>query len=103
MKEKRSTRTISGNRPLREIDLHLKPGHSGPEALERQLARVRGELNSAIRAGEKEIILIHGSGNGKLRDEIRALIEAGYPSCSCHDAPFSRYGFNGATAVTIRK
>jgi hypothetical protein len=102
MKENRSTRITHGSRPVREVDLHLKSGHAGEGALERQLARVRGELNSAIRAGEREIIFIHGSGNGKLRDEIRAIIEAGYPSCTCCDAPFARYGYNGATAVTIR-
>ncbi|NLE33775.1 MAG: hypothetical protein GX622_01585 [Bacteroidales bacterium] len=96
-------RPLSGGRKVREVDLHLRQGQAGAEALERQLARFRGELNSAIRAGEKQIVFIHGSGTGRLRQEIRAVIGAEYPSCSWHDAPFARYGFNGATIVTIRK
>lgn len=87
----------------REVDLHLPSGHTAAEALERQLARVRGELNSAIRAGEKEMIFIHGAGSGRLREALRDIIAAEYPSCTCHDASFTRYGYNGATAVTIRK
>jgi len=87
----------------REVDLHLPPGHGAAEALERQLARVRGELGSAIRAGEKEIIFIHGAGSGKLREAIYEVVAALCPSCSCYDAPFVKYGYNGATTVTIRK
>ena len=87
----------------REVDLHLPSGHTAAEALERQLARVRGELNSAIRAGEKEMIFIHGAGSGRLREALRDIIAAEYPSCTCHDASFIRYGYNGATAVTISK
>ncbi len=93
----------SSGRAAREVDLHLPSGHTGPETLDRQLARVRGELNSAMRAGEKEIIFIHGAGSGRLREALRAVVAAGYPSCTCHDAPFARYGYNGATIVTIRK
>lgn len=105
----RSGRNTPGGRPAgipgaaREVDLHLPSGHTGPEALERQLARVRGEMNSSIRAGEKEIIFIHGSGTGKLREALRSTVATEYPSCTCHDASFTRYGYNGATAVTIRK
>ena len=87
----------------REVDLHLPSGHAAAAALERQLARCRGELNSAVRAGEKEIIFIHGGGSGRLREALREIIAAEYPGCSCHDASFGRYGYNGATAVTIRK
>ncbi len=103
MKGMRNSRPPSGGSKMREIDLHLRPGQAGGEALERQLARFRGELNSAIRAGDKEIVFIHGSGSGRLRDEIRTAIATEYPSCTCHDAPFAMYGFNGATIVTIRK
>lgn len=99
---------ISGNsgrsaRVAREVDLHLPPGHAAAEALDRQLARFRGELNSAIRSGEKEIIFIHGAGSGRLREALRTVVAAEYPSCACHDASFTRYGYNGATTVTIRK
>jgi len=97
------TRPSRGAVAAREVDLHLPSGHAAAEALERQLARVRGELNSAIRAGEKEMIFIHGAGSGRLREALRDIIAAEYPSCACHDASFTRYGYNGATAVTISK
>lgn len=88
---------------VREVDLHLPPGLAPGEALERQLARFRGELNSAIRAGETGVIFIHGAGSGKLREAIHSALKSGYPACGWHDAPFARYGYNGATAVTIKK
>ncbi len=88
---------------VKEVDLHLSQGHGGVDALERQLTRFAGELRGAISRGEREIIFIHGSGTGKLRDEIRKSIAAEYPLCACMDAPFSRYGYGGATVVTIGK
>lgn len=88
---------------MREVDLHLNRGHAGIWALDRQMARFRGELNSAIRAGETGVIFIHGVGSGKLRESIHAALEDDYPSFSWHDAPFARYGYNGATVVTIKR
>jgi dsDNA-specific endonuclease/ATPase MutS2 len=90
-------------RTTRVIDLHLKPGHGNTDAIERQLARFRGELDSAIRAGEKEIVFIHGVGSGILKEKLRYIVEKDYPSCSYHDAPFNIYGVGGATVVTIKK
>lgn len=103
MKGSPKIRPPSGGNKVREADLHLRPGQAAAEALERQMARFRGELNSAIRAGEKEIIFIHGAGSGRLREALRGTVAAEYPFCVCHDASFTRYGYNGATAVTIRK
>jgi dsDNA-specific endonuclease/ATPase MutS2 len=103
---------VKGNRnkrstPLRgvtkEVDLHLRVGYSGADALERQLSRFTGELDAAIRRGEGEIIFIHGYGNGRLREEIRSIVAARYPECVCADASFSRYGYGGATTVAIGK
>ncbi|HCM59709.1 MAG TPA: hypothetical protein DIS74_04930 [Bacteroidales bacterium] len=88
---------------MREVDLHLSRGHGGIQALDRQMARFRGELNSAIRAGEAGVIFIHGVGSGKLREAIHAALTTDYPACSWHDAPFVRYGYNGATVVTIKR
>lgn len=90
-------------RPVKEVDLHLGPRQVGAEAIERQLARFRAELRSALRSGITEIVFIHGVGSGRLKDEIRRIIDGEYPSCSCSDAPFSRYGYGGATRVTIKK
>jgi dsDNA-specific endonuclease/ATPase MutS2 len=90
----------AGRQP-RVVDLHLKPGYNQGDAVERQLARVRGEMDSAIRAGAAEIVFIHGVGIGKLKDEIRRIIAEDYPSCSYQDAPFSRFGVGGATLIVI--
>jgi len=87
---------------VREIDLHLKPGHPANDAIDRQLARVRGELDSAIRSGVREIVLVHGQGSGRLKDEIRKLIAGEYPMCIAGDASFARYGYGGATLVIIK-
>jgi dsDNA-specific endonuclease/ATPase MutS2 len=87
----------------REVDLHLPSGKGSPESLERQLARLRGELNSAIRAGEKEIVFIHGVGTGRLREALLAIIKAEYPGCTCYDASFNTYGYKGATRVKTGK
>lgn len=91
---------LAGRQP-RIVDLHLKPGYNQSDAVERQLARFRGELDSAIRAGAAEIVFIHGVGIGKLKDEIRRIIAEDYPSCNCQDAPFSRFGVGGATLIVI--
>lgn len=87
----------------REVDLHLPSGQGGAESLGRQLARLRGEMNSAIRAGEKEIVFIHGVGTGRLREALLAIIKAEYPGCTCYDASFNTYGYKGATRVKTGK
>jgi hypothetical protein len=88
---------------LREVDLHLKQGYAGNDAIDRQLACFRGELDSAIRAGNHEIVFVHGQGSGRLRDEIRQIIAGEYPDCVASDASFARYGYGGATLVIIKK
>jgi dsDNA-specific endonuclease/ATPase MutS2 len=103
MKGNRPPRSTSGRAGLKEIDLHLKPAQSAADVIERQISRFRGELEGAIRRGEKEIIFIHGVGSGKLKEEIRKILREEYSSCGFQDAPFSRYGYGGATLVTMRK
>lgn len=88
---------------IREVDLHLREGYNSPDAIARQLARFRAELDSAVRSGRNEIIFIHGVGNGILKQELRNIISSDYPSCSFQDAPFNRYGYGGATLVIIKK
>jgi hypothetical protein len=92
----------SAGRESRVVDLHLKQGYSQGDALDRQIARFRGEMDSALRAGAGEIVFIHGAGLGKLKDEIRRIIAEEYPSCRCQDAPFGRYGVGGATMIIIK-
>ena len=93
----------SAGKQTRVVDLHLKHGYSKADALDRQLARFRGELNSAIRAGAGEIVFIHGVGEGILKNELKNILLSEYPSCAFQDAPFARFGVNGATLVVIKK
>lgn len=86
----------------REVDLHLKSGYNSKDAVMRQLARVRGEMDNALRTGVREIIFIHGVGSGKLKEELRRIISEHYPSCSYSDASFARYGYGAATVVEIK-
>jgi len=95
--------TASSGNKIKEIDLHLKEGYNRPDAVERQLARFRAELDSAVRSGLSEIIFIHGIGNGKLKQELREIIVTDYKTCSYQDASFSRYGYGGATLIIIKK
>ena len=98
-----SPKGTPGRAGPREIDLHLKPAQSVADVIERQITRFRGELEGAIRRGEKEIIFIHGVGSGRLKEEIKKILKEEYPACSFQDAPFSRYGYGGATLVFTRK
>jgi DNA-nicking Smr family endonuclease len=98
-----TTNRRSAGRQTRIVDLHLKHGYSQADALERQLARFRGELDSAVRAGADEIVFIHGVGAGILKNELQNILLTEYPSCSFQDAPFARFGVNGATLVVIKK
>jgi dsDNA-specific endonuclease/ATPase MutS2 len=65
-----------------------------------QLDRFRKELNHSIRNNEREIIFIHGIGNGTLKNELRRVGLQEYKWCSQEDASFKEYGF-GATRIRI--
>ena len=90
-----------------EVDLHIaeivddSSGLSPGEILNMQLARFRTSLDGAVKARQKKIIFIHGAGEGKLKHEIRRIIDREYPRCNYQDASFREYGF-GATLVVIR-
>lgn len=107
-KESGSNRSVKKNRPLREVDLHINElvesvvGMSNREILKVQLAVFERELNQAIQDREKEIVFIHGIGNGTLKESLRKTIESDYPVCSIEDASYKKYGF-GATLVFIRQ
>lgn len=87
----------------REVDLHLKPGYQGKDAIERQAALFRSAMDSAARKGTRQIIFIHGAGSGRLREELLRILREEYPTAEYQDAPFSRYGYQSALLVTIKK
>ncbi len=92
--------------PAREVDLHINKlidsvvGLSNTEILMLQLDVFRKELKQAIKGNEREIIFIHGIGNGTLKGELRRVAEQEFKWCSQEDASFKEYGF-GATRLRI--
>jgi DNA-nicking Smr family endonuclease len=88
-----------------EIDLHLhelvdNEHHLGDaEKLDHQLRYFERMLNTAIRTGKRKMIVIHGVGEGRLRDEVRRVLEH-YDVVRFHDANPRLYGY-GATEVEI--
>jgi len=85
------------------IDLHsyVLPGSSSLNnpAIRQQLDKVTLEMERALANNTKEIIFIHGKGEGVLRLEIRKLLDKYYPEASYTDASFRDFGMNGATKV----
>ncbi len=87
-----------------EVDLHLEaivddPENISPaEALEIQKARFITALEGGLRSGIRKMIFIHGVGDGKLKYEIRRIIDRQYPRLRYQDASFREYGY-GATLV----
>lgn len=92
--------------PPREVDLHINKliesvvGLSNTDILTLQLGVFRQELNKSIKGNEREIIFIHGIGNGTLKGELRRVADQEFRWCSQEDASFKEYGF-GATRIRI--
>ncbi len=114
MEEKRLKRrgTRPGKTPKRaedagvaEVDLHLhelvedETRLSQGEKLSYQLAYFERSLEGAIRDGKRKLIVIHGVGEGVLREEVRKVLQY-YENVRFHDADMARYGA-GATEVLI--
>ncbi|MFN3874850.1 MAG: Smr/MutS family protein, partial [Flavobacteriales bacterium] len=88
-----------------EVDLHLheiiddETRLSEGERLEYQLRYFERALESAIRNGKRKLVVIHGVGEGVLREEVRKILQY-YEGVRFHDADARRYGW-GATEVEI--
>ncbi len=89
-----------------EVDLHFEAlvdfpkNFSAHEKLQIQLSEVRKALDKARRSGIKKVVLIHGVGQGRLREEVYTLLER-MDKLSFYDASYARYG-KGATEVDLR-
>ena len=114
MEEKRKKRgnTKPGKTPRKpedasvaEVDLHLhelvedETRLSQGERLSYQLAYFERTLEAAIRDGKRKLIVIHGVGEGVLREEVRKMLQF-YDGVRFQDADMGRYGA-GATEVLI--
>ncbi len=89
-----------------EIDLHAEKLLGGTrssipydEVLELQLSKVRDTLDR-YGSSHSSITFIHGHGTGALRAAITTLIRTRYPRWTIEDAPFHKYGYQGA--LTLR-
>jgi DNA-nicking Smr family endonuclease len=88
-----------------EVDLHLhklvedESKLSDGEKLSFQLDFFERRLNTAIRERKKRVIVIHGVGEGILREEVRKTLQF-YEGVRFDDADPRKYGY-GATAIEI--
>ncbi len=91
-----------------EVDLHIQElvdnwnGLSNREILDVQMERFHSEMKRAIELRAHRIVLIHGVGNGVLKQEIHRSLQSTYAKYPFQDASFQEYGF-GATLVILRR
>lgn len=98
----------SASEPL-VIDLHIDNlidntlGMSNKDMLDLQVAEVIRVMEQYRKPKDKgkEIIFIHGKGEGVLRKAVSDLLKRRYPRCEQRDASFQEYGY-GATKVIVR-
>lgn len=97
------------NQETLEIDLHIEElvdDHSymnNFDILQRQMQTCRMFIEKAIRLKAKKAVLIHGKGEGVLRNEIHTYLErienTKHIKIDFHEASYNTYGMGGATEV----
>ena len=119
-KDKQRSSRKTNSRPIRgkahdalskmdiaEVDLHMRikaESNSGPsstEILNLQLNKFSIALKKAVFENKKELIVIHGDGSGKLKEEVRKMSKNLFPQFVIMDAPLYKYG-SGATLIIIK-
>jgi len=86
-----------------EIDLHFNKlvefpkNFTNHQMLEIQLREARNFLDKAKKGGNKRVVLIHGVGEGRLKEEIHTMLER-MDNLRFYDANYAEYG-RGATEV----
>ena len=90
------------------IDLHLEALPTSGNAMtdvekhQYQLRFFRMQMQQHLRHRGRRVVVIHGKGNGVLRNEIRQIIKRDFSmQVEMHDADFSRYE-EGATLVIVK-
>lgn len=89
-----------------EIDLHIQSLVDDPAAVPKkqilgmQMSHFESFINHAIRLGVERVFVIHGIGEGKLRDEINKRLDANPEVKSYKNEYHARYGY-GATEVVF--
>jgi hypothetical protein len=88
-----------------EINLHIEElidnynGMSNAEIILVQLKHFQSALDTSINEHYRKLVIIHGVGNGRLKQEVRTILSS-YNNLKFHDASYSKYGF-GATEILI--
>ncbi|HOZ30326.1 MAG TPA: DUF2027 domain-containing protein [Bacteroidales bacterium] len=88
-----------------EVDLHINQlvdtviGMSNAEILQKQMEVFHKTMTEAIDSKAGKVILIHGIGNGTLKEKLRDSLTHQYKK-TFEDASFREYGF-GATLVLL--
>jgi dsDNA-specific endonuclease/ATPase MutS2 len=104
---KSPVKSVKSQDSIPEIDLHIEQlvenhrGWTNHEILTFQIRTFRTFLEQSANQKAKRIVVIHGVGNGRLKQEIRSFLNGSKRYQFC-DADFSHYGFGGATQVDIR-
>ncbi len=89
-----------------ELDLHIEKlgvdvkGKSNGEIVQIQLDATRNFLDKSILAGKRELILVHGVGNGTLKKEVHKLLKS-YYGIRFEQGDSRKYG-DGATLVHLK-
>ncbi len=91
----------------REIDLHIEKIISNPEKTDKklyldiQIKTFEQELDRAIVEGVDEIVFIHGTGNGILKNEVQKRLSKHPNVAFFQDAKREKFGF-GATMAKLK-
>ncbi len=93
---------------VEEVDLHIQEivenyqNYSAGEIIQMQLSRFETALEGGIISDKtRKMVFIHGLGNGKLKHEVRKLLDTKYKKLRYQDASFKEYGY-GATLVYVK-
>ncbi len=105
--DSRKSESSNIRKPM-EVDLHAevlvkdRKGLSDVDLHNIQKAAFLETLNREICHRGRQIVFIHGKGNGILRGEIIAELKRRSDKVSFQDAPFEKYGYGGAVKVTVK-
>ncbi len=89
-----------------EIDIHIERLTSNYRTLSNaqivtmQLQFTEQTMRQAFATGMHRVVIIHGVGNGTLKQEVRKFLKR-YEGIKVDDASFRKYG-NGATVVYLK-
>ena len=96
-----------GNKNRDIIDLHIENlidshrGMSNGDILNVQMMHFRRFLNSSINKHHRKIVVIHGVGEGVLRQEIRNDLNQYHSHLEYYDASYQEFGY-GATEIRLK-